>query len=369
MNIFYLGYFANLNEEHRSCSPAANNVGEYVKNVLLDLNLDNLKIINIAQPINGHETLKLNKKIINNVEFINPPCKNSGKFYNVFIKPLVFYRWYKKYLLKNSSEGDVIIIYHTCHFNKLTKALKKANRKIILQVEEVYTDVFEGYCRKAKSEFASINRCDALIFASDVFKNDIRISQKPSAILYGSYEPILEKKNRNEENIKLVYAGTIDPIKHSAINAINAMKYLPNNFKLDLFVHGNNIDYANLEKIINNKNISLNHAIGEKQLLNVLTNYDIGLAVQDSKEAFNNTSFPSKVLTYLKTGLAVVSTNSKSIIESSIKGLVIFTKSDDAKDIADAILSVKNSNSNSEVLHRLSQDFKNNLHNLIKEVC
>ena len=93
----------------------------------------------------------------------------------------------------------------------------------------------------------------------------------------------------------------------------------------------------------------------------------IGLSTQNPEETFNNTSFPSKVLTYLVNGLEVVSANVVPVVQSPIGEYVHYYKHQDSKEIAECIISIEfNSQKNiDDVIKELDFNIKKHL----KDMC
>ena len=71
-----------------------------------------------------------------------------------------------------------------------------------------------------------------------------------------------------------------------------------------------------------------------------LQSCQIGLSPQNADAKFNDTSFPSKVLSYLANGLRVVSIQVPSIARSAVGELISFYSESTPKAIAQAILNV-----------------------------
>jgi len=65
---------------------------------------------------------------------------------------------------------------------------------------------------------------------------------------------------------------------------------------------------------------------------------DIGLSTQNPEAEFNDTSFPSKILSYLSNGLRVVTVKIPVVEMSAIGDLCTYYEKQDPKEIADAIL-------------------------------
>ena len=67
---------------------------------------------------------------------------------------------------------------------------------------------------------------------------------------------------------------------------------------------------------------------------------DIGLSTQNPDEAFNATSFPSKVLSYMANGLRVVSVRIKAVETSAVGDMITYYDEQTPESIAKAIMSV-----------------------------
>ena len=64
---------------------------------------------------------------------------------------------------------------------------------------------------------------------------------------------------------------------------------------------------------------------------------DIGLCPQDPDAAFNNTSFPSKVLTYLANGLKVVTIDIPAIKDSAVGSILTYYRQQTPELLKEAI--------------------------------
>ena len=67
---------------------------------------------------------------------------------------------------------------------------------------------------------------------------------------------------------------------------------------------------------------------------------DIGLSTQNPDAAFNATSFPSKILSYMANGLRVVSIRIPAIEQSAVGDALFYYARQTPEEIAKAILSV-----------------------------
>ncbi|NBI07064.1 glycosyltransferase [Senegalia massiliensis] len=277
------------------------------------------------------------------------------------------------HLLFKTKKNEKLIVYHSLALNlpiKIAKLIKNLN--IVLEVEEIYSDVWVGNTDNG-SELKYIKSFDKFIFASDYLKE--KISDINNVVVYGSYQSIdteITKKKTNNE-INIVYAGSIDTTKGGAKNAVTCMEYLPQNYRLHILGFGEESEVQNLIDSINRMNTIKGYKSCEfhgtlvgKNYEEFLLSCDIGLNPQFEGE-YMNTAFPSKILSYLSHGLMVVSTSITSIKKSKISKYITFSVDDKPESIAKAILSIDTSKSMSsqDIINNLDKEFLRNLELLL----
>ena len=81
-------------------------------------------------------------------------------------------------------------------------------------------------------------------------------------------------------------------------------------------------------------------AVCQGEYIKFLQKCDIGLSTQTPNAEYNDTSFPSKVLSYMANGLRVVSIRIKALEKSKISDLLYYYENDSPKEIAKAIKSI-----------------------------
>ena len=91
---------------------------------------------------------------------------------------------------------------------------------------------------------------------------------------------------------------------------------------------------------ISEAGISYDGLLMGSDYIRFLQSCHVGLSTQDPNASFNETSFPSKVLSYLANGLRVVSIRMKSLERSSIGHLLYYYDVNTPKGIASAIESI-----------------------------
>ena len=104
---------------------------------------------------------------------------------------------------------------------------------------------------------------------------------------------------------------------------------------------------------------------------NLMNKCSIGLSTQVSGEfKYAETSFPSKVISYLSYGLSVVTTKIKVLELCEISDLLSFYNSDDPEVIADAIREcpIIEKKTAQERILKLDKEFEQNLRNLVQNL-
>lgn len=259
---------------------------------------------------------------------------------------LQFIFWF----LYSVKSGEQILIYHSLGYCKLLTYLKKIKKcKFIGEIEEIYQDVTPKTESICKSEYAFINSCDKFIFPTSLLNKKLNAKNKPYLVIHGVYR--IEKERHvsfNDDDVHIVYAGTFDPHKGGCMTAINLANYLPSKYHIHILGFGNEKDTASVVDAIhnvqkgNNAKITYHGLLKGDNFIDFLQKCQIGLSTQNPSALFNDSSFPSKILTYMANGLDVVTIRIPVIELSDINDYVYYYESPDAREIADAIISISN---------------------------
>ena len=105
----------------------------------------------------------------------------------------------------------------------------------------------------------------------------------------------------------------------------------------------------------------------DEEYLKFIQKCQIGLCTQNIDAAFNTTSFPSKILSYMSNGLEVVGVNIAAIKNSKVGQYIQFYNVPDEKEIANAILNINlnNKTNNVDVVKELDKEFKEDLKDML----
>lgn len=344
--IVYLGFYDEPNGG-RNCSPAAVTVMEYVNDVLNRLNKD-VVLISPAEDKHGNyrareeKTLNPKTKLV----FLESLKKNKNIFLRA-IRRLKQKRILWRELNKQVDNGDTVIAYHSLYLINFIKKLQKRKRiKFVLQFCEVYADV-TGKVKDKKKEFDFAQTADAYIFSSESLNEFINVKNKPTVSLYGTYKVDNQSLEKFDDGrIHCVYAGTFDPRKGGVAAAAAAGAFLNENYHIHILGFGSEDEKKMLITTIketqskSNCKITYDGLLSGKEYVSFLRKCHIGLSTQNPNAAFNATSFPSKVLSYLSNGLRVVSVRLPVLENSEVNDLLYYYEEASAQAIAKTIKNI-----------------------------
>lgn len=372
--IYYIGYYSD--DLNRKFVLSAKNKMDYIIEVL---NRIGYKVNIISASGGKKQAFKyLNKEkkqlTINELHVPSAICTTS-RFLNKIVLLKIKFNIILFFLF-NIKEDDKVIVYHSLGYYKLIAILKKIiGFKMILEVEEIYSDVTGNERTRAK-ELAFFKLADAYIFPTELLDQSVNTEHKPSTIVYGTYKVEKDRKHKFHEEdgkIHLVYAGTFDPRKGGVSAAAAAGEYLNKKFHIHILGFGSEEEKKVIKKQIeevNSKNgaiITMDGLLSGEEYIKFLQSCDVGFSTQNPDADFNDTSFPSKVLSYLSNGLRVVSVRIKSLEESKVGDLLYFYDGNDPKKIAETIKSINfdEAYDSRELISELDNEFTDNLKKIL----
>lgn len=272
------------------------------------------------------------------------------------------------YLLLHCGKKDVIIVYHSLGYFDIIRWAKKLKRfKLILEVEEIYSDVSQMSPYWRNLEFKMFGIADAFIFSNDFLDAKINVKNKQSTVIYGTYQVEPKRVEKfNDGKIHVVYAGTFDSNKGGAQTAILATEFLPENYHIHICGFGTPRDIDNVKILIKDYQQKSKATItydGFKKgldFIDFLQSCHIGLSTQKPEGDYNNTSFPSKILTYMANGLAVVSIRIPVLEKTAITDAIAFYDEPLGPSLAMAIQQVLLVD-NRKLVNKLNDKFIDNI--------
>ncbi len=247
-------------------------------------------------------------------------------------------------LLRLLRDGDTLLVYHSPLLSRVVERVRRVRRvRLILQVCEVYADALGGRARPVRRarELAYLRRADGYIFSSGALAATLG-GGRPHAVCLGSYRVVEVSAPPSDGMTHMIYAGTLDPRKGGAETAVAVAEHLPADYHLHILGFGNESEVAALKRRLSARGSSPSRAtvtydgvLSGAAFSAALARCRVGLCTQDPAGDFNETSFPSKILTYMAHGLRVVSTRVRVVEASAVSGDVIFA--DDPAALAAAI--------------------------------
>ena len=347
--IKYIGFYEEqTSEKKRVSSLAATNKMDYIYDSLQEIGCE----VCIVSPSWFNDSCILDSKIINEenqlkkkkVKFV-PSFFTPNKL-TQFLKIAFSLLWLINYLVFFVKKGEKIIVYHSPWLAfpvLLAKRIKKFY--LILEVEEIYYDVSSINKFFTFFEKKIINNADAFLFSTDLLQEKVNgVKNKPNIIIYGNYKVHEELSvPLNDGKIHLVYAGIIDSHKAGAFNAIESALYLNKNYVMHIIGFG---EVEKLKSRIEEINKTSKCQVifdGSKQgneYIKYCQECHIGMSTQNMDGKYLETSFPSKILSYLGMALRVISCEIKCVTMSKMNSILYYYKEDTPQSIAKAILSI-----------------------------
>lgn len=373
--IFYLGYYdvPENSAENRNVVLAATNKMKYIISVLDNLGYK-VSVISAAATKNRKRYSRKHIVLGQNSELLLLKTLSWGNKLQRIIS--IFYMRFQlfKHLVSTLEKGDSILVYHSVAYAGIVRLAKRIKKfKLILEVEEIYSDV-NGSDSDRKKEYKLFKKADAFIFPTELLNEKLNPDNKPYAIIYGTYQIEWDRKCKFDgKKIHCVYAGTFDSRKGGALAAVDAAKYLDSNYHIHILGFGNEKDTSilmnkieDLSKICACK-ITYEGLLSGEEYIHFLQSCDIGFSTQNPHAKFNDTSFPSKILSYMANGLHVVSIRIPVVENSAIGKYVSYYERQTPEDIANAVKSVNFTDpyDSRKIIYQLNSEFQYKIKELI----
>lgn len=283
------------------------------------------------------------------------------------------------YLLCHIQKRETVIVYHSVAYAGMVTLLKRLKDfRLILEVEEIYADV-NGREQDRQKEYRVFSAADAYILPAEQLNQKINPSGKPYTLICGTYQAEPDRNCRFEEpslqnKIHCVYAGTLDPRKGGQA-AIRAAQFLPENYHMHIIGFGSEKDFSETMKLLEQTapkcrcGLTYDGCLRGEEYIRFLQSCQIGLCTQNSDAAFTDTSFPSKILSYMANGLQVVTVRIPAVEESPVGQYMSYYDDPAPEAIAKTIMAVDVSETKDSrsVLETLDREFVQNIKTLLEE--
>lgn len=376
--IKYLSFYNTPeNKEKHIVSPAGVTKVDYVLSVL-----DALKRPTDVITASRSQVRSGNKEIVKTVNdfatlYIPADLKGGNWFANK-LSTLIYRMRFVPYLRKHLRRDDVVIVYHSLVYMDEVRRLKKTiGFKLILEVEEIYGDVL-GSQKIANREMDFFRCADAYIFPTELLNEKTNDQNKPYVITHGTYRAVPESEERiyhDDNRVHCVYAGTFDPRK-GVFAAISAAEHLPENYHMHILGFGSPEETERVQEAVRataektRARVTYDGCLSGELYTRFIQSCDIGLSTQNPHAAFNDTSFPSKVLTYMANGLRVVSISIPSVVHSDVGDMIYYYDDQTPEKIAEAILKIDlcEAYDSRRRIMELDRRFQNEFQNILQDL-
>lgn len=342
--IYYLGHnnAPAVTGEERVASLAAVTKMDYIADVLNRIGR-HVHFISMAGPVRGSSCKGGTFALSDGASLTLWPARPKGGKLNGLINYIQLRRKTEEFLASLGPK-DVVVCYHSLEFcDLLPRAKRRAGFRLILEVEELYSDV-TGRASDLKRERRSFEVADAFIFPTRLLVEKVGVSGRPYALCSGIYKvvPHLAEK-RDDGIVHVVYAGTLDPRKGGAAAAAAAGAFLDENYAMHILGGGSDLQVNAIMGAVEEANassrgcrIAYEGLKSGKEFDEFVQSCHIGLSPQNPTASFNGTSFPSKVFMYLSNGLDVVSVD-LPVFEGELRGALTVCPDNAPETLAKAI--------------------------------
>lgn len=373
--IYIAHYDTPESEQKRVCSPAGTAKIRYVLSAIERIG-KKVKLISASCTYGKKSVGGSVKPLGNQSELILlPALRRGGKLINL-IAAAFFRIYFFLYLLFHIKRKACVIVYHSLFLIRPVTWLKRLKKiRLVLEIEEIYGDVI-GREKTVNRELKFFQIADAYIFPSAILAEKLNPAQKPSVVVHGTYQGEQDREvSFNDGKIHCVYSGTLDVRKGGAFAAA-AAAYLPENYHIHILGFGSEMDiHAFQETVTQLKKtckcgVSFDGCLSGEAYIRFIQACQIGLSTQDPNAPFNQTSFPSKILSYMANGLRVVSIRIPAIETSAIGKYLYYYEEQTAENIANAIMRVDLTDDydSHKILKKLDGTFCEELKALIQAV-
>ena len=313
------------------------------------------------------------KEIIvhDNLKITFAPSFPTRNRYTKYLKILLTIVWLFFYLLCHVHRNEEIIVYHSPAFLRVINLAKSIKGfKVILEVEEIYTNVGNFTRAFIEKEMRFIASADKYFFSTELLEEKLNPSRKPYAIYYGVYKAEMDRGDQfDDDKIHLVYAGTFCRHKKGAYTAVATACFLDEKYHLHILGFGSPSEIKEIQTYIQEVQektactISYDGLLSGENYIRFLQKCDVGLSTQTPVGVYNETSFPSKILPYLANGLRVVTIDIEVVRRFQLSNILYCYKTDNPSDVANVIKEIhwNGSYDSREAMNKLDEDFEINL--------
>lgn len=374
--IYYVGFYDREDDpSRRMVSQAAVDKMDYIAQKLR--RYDEVTIVSASQTTVGNRIfpgrhVPISEGISYKTFFTVGWSRGSLVALEVFFKRLQLLL----YLLTHCGSDCNVVVYHSLITMKAIMLARRLRRfHLILEVEEIYQDVVDISKRRQAQEFRMFDCADAYIFSTEYLKKRLNQKRKPYCVVYGNYALAGTPLPSDDGRTHLLFGGNLEESK-GALLAAQAATTLPPSYILHIAGVGPPSDMAAIHAVIERNaadtataDIVYEGNLTESAYEALLRRCSIGLCSQDPTAAYSETSFPSKVLNYLRHGLKVVSIGIPTILHSKIAPAIYFYHENSTEALAQCIRdAAQQPAADNAVLKNLDASLQSDIMCVLKEM-
>ena len=283
------------------------------------------------------------------------------------------------YICRTVKRNDVVIVYHSSGHLWIPKLLKKKGAYLIEECEEIYGDIF-GKPKLALKEKTVLKDCNAYIYPTRLLNSIVNKNNAPYLVVHGAYKDVGAKyfsEAANEEpsfadkqKYHVGYTGILDP-KKGCLDVVRAAEYLDENYHIHMLGFGDEETVKQeIEKIKAKTKCELTFdgLRKGKAYTQYLNHLDLGVCTLNTDQGFVNTQFPSKIISYMAAGLAVLCSDVEAIRTSDVAEAITFYQGNGPEAIAKGIMAAREKGNvdTRALLNDCHERFKKEIYELIK---
>lgn len=373
--IYYLNWYNGKSKYTRSKNPAASTKILYIAKTIKDSG-EEISILSCAQAEANSGKLFCKREVIEDegINVIYAPCFATKSVLLRKIGSFFKKMWVLIFLLKNLKSEDILLVYHSPYYCKLIPLIKKC--KIVLEVEEVYADV-SGDKRLRKKELYMCDKADAFLFPTEMLSDAVNPQNKPYLLIHGTYMVEADRENiLSGDKIHVIYAGTFDLRKGGALAAIGATEFLSEQYHVHILGFGTENQKEEVKRQVDDTNkiskatVTYDGLLSGEEYIKFLQSCHIGLSTQNPIGVYNDTSFPSKILSYMASGLRVVSINIPAVKTSAVGESLYYYENQTPEEIAKTIMNIDMNDgyNGKQLISELDKKFSCEIIKLLKDL-
>lgn len=358
-------YIPPENEESRHCSLAAAAKAEYLFSCFQKLGY-RVEILSACPAERGSVKGGI-REILPGVTLETLPCLGRGNRVKNALSSICFRLSLWRRLWQFVQEGDVLWVYHSLPLMLPVRILKRfRNVHLVLELEELYGDVLGAAAiRNRELRFARL--ADGFLFPARELERIVNKGEKPAVICHGPYLD-RETTASGAAGNHVIYAGSALPEK-GAFLAMDAAEHLPEEYHVHILTEDTPQIRAYLARKQCRCSLSFDGLLTGQAFRDLLGTCRVGLCTQSTAAAFNETSFPSKILTYLGAGLQVVCGRIPAVESSDVGRHLHYYEEESPRAVAEAILRAAEApGTGKQLLRTLDTSFRNAMEELLEKL-